>query len=94
MSCGKPHETPCSEVLARVYSYLDGEIEENGLAHIREHLEECGPCLREYGLEEAVKRLVHRCCGSEAAPSGLRAKVLVRIQEIRAELEFSEYRVD
>ena len=25
MSCGKPHETPCSEVLERVYSYLDGE---------------------------------------------------------------------
>jgi len=28
MSCGKPHDVPCSEVLARVYSYLDGEIEE------------------------------------------------------------------
>ena len=26
MSCGKPHETPCSEVLERVYWYLDGEV--------------------------------------------------------------------
>ena len=35
MSCGKPHEVPCSEVLARVYSYLDGEIEFSGCAKIR-----------------------------------------------------------
>jgi hypothetical protein len=25
MSCGDPHETPCSEVLEAVYLYLDGE---------------------------------------------------------------------
>jgi mycothiol system anti-sigma-R factor len=48
--------------------------------------------LREYGLEEAVKRLVQKCCGAEPAPSALRTKVLVRIQEVRAELEVSEYR--
>lgn len=94
MSCGKPHEVPCSEVLARVYSYLDGEIEDKSLAQIREHLDECGPCLREYGLEEAVKRLVQKCCGAESAPSGLRSKVMVRIRTIRAELEVSEFRVD
>jgi mycothiol system anti-sigma-R factor len=94
MSCGKPHEVPCSEVLARLYSYLDGEIEDKSFAQIRQHLDECGPCLREYGLEEAVKRLVQKCCGSEAAPTGLRTKVLVRIQAIRAELELSEFRAD
>jgi mycothiol system anti-sigma-R factor len=95
MSCGKPHDMPCSEVLARVYSFLDGEIQDDsGIAQIRVHLDECGPCLREYGLEEAVKRLVHKSCGAEAAPIGLRDKVLVRIQTIRAELEVSEFRAD
>ena len=94
MSCGKPHETPCSEVLARLESYLDREIEEQGFAQIRQHLDECGPCLREYGLEDVVKRLVHKCCGSETAPSELRVKVLVRIQAVRAELEVAEYRVE
>jgi mycothiol system anti-sigma-R factor len=94
MSCGKPHDVPCSEVLARVYAYLDGEIEDQGFAQIRQHLDECGPCLREFGLEEAVKRLVQKCCGSEAAPTELRTKVLVRIQAIRAELELSEFRAD
>ncbi|HLQ57689.1 MAG TPA: mycothiol system anti-sigma-R factor [Streptosporangiaceae bacterium] len=90
MSCGRPHEVPCSEVLARVYSYLDGEIEDAGCAEIREHLDECGPCLREYGLEEAVKRLVHKHCGAEPVPSDLRTKVLSRIQAVRVELEVLE----
>ncbi len=87
MSCGKPHETPCTEVIAEVYSYLDGELDSVGYAKIRQHLDECGPCLREYGLEEVVKQLVHRYCGSDAAPTELRAKVMVRIQQVRRELE-------
>jgi hypothetical protein len=74
MSCGKPHETPCTEVLDQVYSYLD----------------ECGPCLREFGLEEAVKRLVAKHCGCDPAPADLRAKILVRIREVRATIEFAE----
>lgn len=86
MSCGKPHETPCADVLDQVYAYLDGEIGAPNKARIRQHLDECGPCLRKYGLEEAVKRLVHRCCGHDAVPEGLRAKVLLRIQEVKATL--------
>jgi mycothiol system anti-sigma-R factor len=90
MSCGKPHEVPCSEVLALVYSYIDGEIEAGSYSQIRQHLDECGPCLREYGLEEVVKRLVHKCCGHEAVPDELRAKVLTRIAAVRAEIETTE----
>src|SRR5882757_10948130 len=70
MSCGKPHETPCSEVLDRVYWYLDGEVSEDDCDHIRQHLDECGPCLREYGLEEAVKRLVEKHTHETETPTG------------------------
>jgi mycothiol system anti-sigma-R factor len=90
MSCGKPHGTPCTEVLDRVYNYLDGEADELDCAKIREHLDECGPCLREYGLEEAVKRLVAKHCGCDPVPSELRAKVLVRIREVQTTIEFAE----
>jgi len=79
-SCGNPHETPCTEVLDRVYGYLDGELGGVDCAKIRQHLEECGPCLREYGLEEAVKRLVHKHCGSDPVPAELRARVVHRIR--------------
>ena len=79
MSCGKPHETPCTHVLYQVYSYLDGELGEPDAAKIRQHLGECGPCLREYGLEETVKGLVHKHAGERHAPAGLRADVLRRL---------------
>ena len=87
MSCGKPHEVPCTEVLDRVYSYLDHELDRPDYTKIRQHLDECGPCLREYDLEEAVKHLVHKCCGSDRASDELRVKVMARIQQVQAELE-------
>lgn len=90
MSCGNPHETPCAEVLEQVYSYLDGEIETPDYEKIRQHLDECGPCLREYGLEEVVKQLVHKHCGNDEVPRDLRAKVLIRIQQVKAELIVSQ----
>ena len=31
MSCGNPHETPCSEVLDMVYTYLDGEMDKGSV---------------------------------------------------------------
>ena len=88
MSCGRPHETPCIEVLERIYAYLDGELDDSNRWKVRQHLDECGPCLREYGLEDAVKRLIRKHCGCDPAPADLRAKVLVRIQEVRAHIEF------
>jgi mycothiol system anti-sigma-R factor len=90
MSCGKPHETPCSEVLDRVYWYLDGEVSSDDYAHIRQHLVECGPCLHEYDLYDAVKRLVARHCGGDPLPSDLRSKVLVRIRQVQTEIEVIE----
>ena len=91
MSCGDPHETPCSEVLEKVYLYLDGEAEADDHDHVRIHLDECAPCLRQYGLEQAVKALVARCC-SDPAPVDLRERVLHRIQQVRIEIEHVEYR--
>ena len=85
MSCGKPHETPCSEVLDRVYEYLDGELDRQRVHVIKEHLDECSPCLAAYGLEDAVKSIVKRSC-SDPAPADLRSKVLARIQDVRGGL--------
>ena len=86
MSCGKPHETPCSEVLDRVYEYLDGEMGRDGVYAIKQHLDECSPCLREFGLEEAVKAIVKRSCGRDDVPADLRSKVMQRIETARTEM--------
>jgi mycothiol system anti-sigma-R factor len=94
MSCGQPHEMDCLEVIEQVYIYLDGECGEADRARIREHLDECGPCLREFGIEQEVKALVARCCGSDAAPDGLRERVLVRLQQVRVEISSVEFRYE
>jgi anti-sigma factor (TIGR02949 family) len=84
MSCGHPHETPCSEVLDHLYEYLDDEMSADACAKFREHFDECHPCLEKYGLEAAVKKLVKRCCGSDDVPTDLRSKVMMRIELIRS----------
>lgn len=94
MSCGDPHETPCSEVLEQVYLYLDQEHDDDHHGQIRLHLDECAPCLREYGLEQAVKSLVARCCGGDVPPADLRERVMLRIQEVRIEIDQVEFRAE
>jgi mycothiol system anti-sigma-R factor len=86
VSCGDHHDTDCREVLDKVYTYLDGELGEGDCADIRQHLDECGPCLREYGLDQVVKQLVARHCGCDAAPEDLRARIRDRIDQVRSEL--------
>jgi len=88
MSCGRPHEVPCSEILDQVYTYLDNEMPDPAeSAKIKAHLDECSPCLDKFGLEKAVKALVHRSCGCDDVPGDLRDKVLERIRMARIELD-------
>ncbi|MEE1938853.1 mycothiol system anti-sigma-R factor [Streptomyces sp. TRM 70361] len=83
MSCGEPHETDCAEVLEHLYEYLDREMPDGDRVKFAEHFDECAPCLEKYGLEEAVKKLVRRCCGHDDVPTDLRSKVMGRIELIR-----------
>jgi mycothiol system anti-sigma-R factor len=80
MSCGEPHETDCSEVLAEVWLLLDHECDPDRDAQLRRHLDECGPCLARYGLEEKVKRLLGRSCGGEHAPAELHQRLREQIR--------------
>jgi mycothiol system anti-sigma-R factor len=80
MSCGEPHETDCSEVLAEVWLLLDHECDPDRDAQLRRHLDECGPCLARYGLEEKVKTLLGRSCGGEHAPAELHQRLREQIR--------------
>ena len=96
MSCGNPHDKDCSEVLERVFFFIDNELPNADFAQIQHHLDECGPCLAKYDLERTVKLLVQRSC-AERAPAELRDKVLLRIRQVHleiADVEVSEPRTD
>jgi mycothiol system anti-sigma-R factor len=79
-----PAQLTCAEVRRKdqLYAYLDGELGAEAAAGIQRHLETCGSCLREYGLEEAVKKLVHKTCGCGPVADDDRDAILRRIQQV------------
>jgi mycothiol system anti-sigma-R factor len=81
MSCGNHHDTDCSEVLAEVWLYLDGECDKERRAALAQHLDECSPCLEEYGIDEKLKQLLARKCSGDRAPDGLKARLRRQILE-------------
>jgi mycothiol system anti-sigma-R factor len=82
VSCGEPHETDCDQVLAEVWLFLDQECNQTRRDLLRQHLDECHPCLAAYGIEEKLKELLARKCGGEHAPDTLRARLRDQIRSV------------
>jgi mycothiol system anti-sigma-R factor len=55
-------EADCRSFLARLYLYLDGEIDALERADLDRHLERCTGCLRHYGFERDLKVLIRKKC--------------------------------
>lgn len=72
----------CTEVLAEVWLFLDNECNHERRELLRRHLDECGSCLEEFGLEEHLKALLARKCGGEHAPDEFRVRLRQSIREI------------
>ena len=75
MSCGRPHETPCTEVIAAMGAYIDGEVGAEEFRLIAIHITECSPCEREEQAYRRFQALVVRAVRRQVAPETLRAKV-------------------
>ena len=84
------HEFDCSRARLQLYEYLDGEMDPDDCARIREHLEQCGPCLKEYDIDQTLKALVRRSCGCEVAPTELRMQIISRITTFNMTVEFRD----
>ena len=92
MSCGDPHETDCAEVLAEVWLFLDHECDAARRALLERHLDECRPCLAEYGLDEKVKKLLATKCSGDRAPAELKDRLRASIR--RTVLEQADVTVE
>ena|SRR5215468_6127279 len=86
-----PGGIDCDEVLADVFMYLDDESDQEVRNRIRQHLDGCAPCLKQYGIEQDVKSLIARCCGGDIAPSSLRERIRGRLTEVTIESYRVEY---
>ena len=72
----------CREVLQRAYLFLDEEVlsvEER--TQIQVHLEECAPCLEQYGLEREFVFATTRLKGRDECPQKLKAKIQSLLEE-------------
>ena len=67
-------DDPCAAAVERLWSYVDHELDTSEAAELREHLEECTPCLEEYGIDVVLKTVVRRGC-QESAPDTLRLRI-------------------
>ncbi len=74
-----PVDADCAEVIAEVWTLLDGECTPETKEKLRRHLEECPGCLRHYGVEERIKALIARKCSGDKAPRGLVERLRVEI---------------
>ncbi len=69
----------CAEVIAEVWTLLDGECTAEKKDKLRQHLEDCPPCFQLYGLEERIKSLIATRCSGEKAPDRLRERLRFEI---------------
>ena len=82
MSCGNPHETDCTEVLAEVWLFLDNECDDSAARCCpqppRRVLARAWPST---ASSEKLKKLLAAKCGGEQAPDALRDQVRGRLRE-------------
>ncbi|MBL8068372.1 MAG: zf-HC2 domain-containing protein [Armatimonadetes bacterium] len=68
-------EMDCQDVIKRMGSYLDRELDEREVAAVRAHLGHCAWCEGAFRWEGSILRLVKESAHAEA-PKGLLGKLM------------------
>lgn len=71
----------CEDALAEIYLLLDRECSPQRDEQLRRHIEDCPPCLEEYGIDDQLKQLLARKCGGEHAPAELKSRLRASIRQ-------------
>jgi mycothiol system anti-sigma-R factor len=72
----------CDDAVHRLYHFLDGELDDSKRAHIKEHLDECLPCLEAFDFEAELRIVIAQKC-REQVPDHLRDRIANAIQHER-----------
>ena len=70
----------CEEALARLWDFLDGELEPRDEEEVRRHLEVCRRCYPQYDFQRAYFALLRRVRDREGAPGELRRSLVRRLR--------------
>ena len=68
----------CRDALHRVYHFLDGELTPERRDQIAQHLNRCAPCLRAFGFETELRKLIANGC-RDHVPDELRTRIALAI---------------
>lgn len=84
----------CSEIVLRVFEYIDQETTPEDGRRIRAHLDGCAECLDEYERDLLLKAVVRRSCAGDTAPGRLRAQIMSRITTVRVDARGPEASIE
>jgi mycothiol system anti-sigma-R factor len=72
---------PCQEVVALLWEYLDGELNDSTRERMREHLNQCDHCRDHFTFEGAFLRHVARALDEPLDTAGLRKRILAALRD-------------
>lgn len=71
----------CLDVVRQLWEYLDGELTDETMAAIREHLAQCRQCYPQFDFERAFLEAVAATRRENPAPQLVRRKVLAKLRK-------------
>jgi anti-sigma factor (TIGR02949 family) len=71
----------CEEAFRRLDDYLDRELDADEMTLVREHLEICAGCAREFTFEESLLHGVRRKLRQIDVPKDLQSRVLSLLEK-------------
>lgn len=72
------HEISCRDAIAKLWDFLDEELDAEGCAQMREHLERCRACFPHYDFQRAYRDFM-ASCRNDCAPPELRRRIFMRL---------------
>ncbi len=75
----------CEEAMARLWEFLDGELEDVEEEAVRKHLEVCNRCYPRYDFQRAYFEYMQRTSSKGDGPVDLRRELFQKLLEQEAE---------
>ncbi|MBW8049883.1 MAG: mycothiol system anti-sigma-R factor [Cytophagales bacterium] len=72
----------CEECIKTLGLIIDGEATPEEEAYFTKHIEKCMPCLKQYHLENAVKKVLKNKLERKPVPKGLVEMIRARINQM------------
>lgn len=73
----------CSQIIAQLSDYLDGEVSPETRQMVKNHLAKCHRCALVYSTTRQTLRIVTEC-GAFALPAGVGTRLHARLKDVLA----------